>query len=52
MFTFARLLQAAALALVAVGFVSRFPELMNPQLLLIAIGLFVAGWLLQRKVAH
>lgn len=52
MFTLARLLQGAALALVAVGFGLRFPEMMDPRLFVAAIVLFVAGWLLQRKFAR
>ena len=41
-------LQAAGLAIILIGFVQRFPQLMNPKLFLLGLGVFMMGWLINR----
>jgi len=48
MYYITKLIQAAGLTLILIGFVQKFPELMNPRLLLWGIGMFITGWLIQK----
>lgn len=40
--------QAAGLAVILIGFLQRFPALMNPKLFLLGLGVFMLGWLINR----
>lgn len=42
-------MQAAGMAVILVGFVRRFPEVMSYRLFVLGVGLFTAGWLLGRS---
>lgn len=44
----AKALEATGLAVVAIGFLAWFPQLMSPHLLMAGIALFVVGWLVER----
>ncbi len=48
MYYLAKILQAAAMTIITVDFIRKFPELMNPRLLLFGIILFFAGWVIER----
>ena len=43
-----KFIQAAGLTIILIGFIQRFPELMNPKLFLLGLGVFMLGWLIGR----
>jgi hypothetical protein len=43
------MLQAAALTLIAVGFLATWPEVMSPKVFVAAVILFITGWFLERR---
>ena len=45
----AKLMQATALGLVAVGFLAALPNLRDPRTLVAGIALFTVGWFIERK---
>ena len=47
MYYIAKFLQAAGLALILLGFLIRFPHLMDTKLLGLGIVVFCGGWVLQ-----
>jgi hypothetical protein len=48
MYYLAKLLQATALTIILIDFLRYFPNVMSRQVLGICIGLFAAGWLIER----
>ncbi len=46
MYFAAKCAQAAGLAIIFVGFVQKFPALMNPKQFLLGAGIFFCGWLI------
>ena len=48
MYYLAKLAQLAGLAVIALGFLGKFPALMNPRLLGVGILLFAFGWIVQK----
>lgn len=50
MYYIAKFLQAAGLTLVLIGFLARFPQLIDMKILGLAALLFIAGWVLQNYV--
>ena len=48
MYVAGKFAQAAGLSMILVGFIGKFPALMDPKLFLLGLGLFWAGWLLNR----
>jgi hypothetical protein len=48
MVVIAKFVQAAGLAMILIGFIQRFPELMSPKLFLLGLGVFMTGWLMGR----
>ena len=55
MYVIAKFAQAAGLAIILIGFIQKFPKVMNPKIFLLGLGLFMAGWLLNRlseKIKH
>lgn len=48
MFYFAKILQALGLTIILIDFLRNFPELMSRTILVISIGLFTSGWILNR----
>ena len=48
MYYVARISQALGMAVIVVGFISTFPELINYRHILAGILLFLFGWLIQR----
>lgn len=48
MFYVAKILEAAGLGIILLGFLTAFPNLMNRQLLGVAIVLFICGWLIEK----
>jgi len=47
-FTIAKILEALGLGVVVVGFLLKFPQLMDFKLFLSGIIVFILGWLLER----
>ena len=43
-----KFIQAAGLAIILIGFIQRFPKVMNPKIFLLGLGVFMVGWLLNR----
>ncbi|MDA0990025.1 MAG: hypothetical protein O3A51_04675 [Verrucomicrobia bacterium] len=50
MYYLAKGLQFAGILIVGVGFLAKFPDLMNPRLFMAGIIFCVAGWIVQRYV--
>lgn len=48
MFYAGKLIQAAGLAIILFDFIRSFPELMSRTVLCAGIGIFTAGWLINR----
>ena len=48
MYYIGKILQACGLAIILVGFLRRFPELMDHRSLLVGIMVFFCGWLVDR----
>ncbi len=48
LFYLAKTIEFIGLGVVAIGFVQRFPQLMNPKLLLAGILIFTCGWMIER----
>ncbi len=48
MYYLAKLAQAAGLAVVAVGFLTSFPQVMNRQVLVVGVLFFGVGWMIQK----
>lgn len=48
MYYFAKVLQAAALAIILIDFLRTFPELMSRTILVVCIAMFTSGWLINR----
>lgn len=48
MYAAAKLLEAVGLTLVAVGFATAFPDLMNMRLAAAGIVLFLVGWVIEK----
>lgn len=46
MYYIAKFFQAAGLTIILVGFLLRFPALMNPRLFLLGLILFGTGWVI------
>lgn len=44
----AKLVQATGMTVIMIDFVRKFPELMSPKILLLGIGIFGLGWLIQK----
>ena len=45
---FGKFFQAMGLAVILIGFLQRFPALMNPKWLMAGLILFGCGWLMER----
>jgi len=48
MYYAAKILQAAGLSIIMIGFIQKFPKLMYPKILVLGIGLFMTGWFINR----
>jgi len=48
MYYVARISQAIGLAIMMIGFITTFPELINSRYLVVGLLLFLIGWLIQR----
>ena len=48
MYYLAKLAQAAGLTIILIGFLRKFPHLMNPRILLVGIALFLFGWIIDQ----
>ena len=48
MYWIAKFVQAVGLAMILIGFIQRFPQLMSPKIFLLGLGVFMAGWLINR----
>jgi hypothetical protein len=51
MTTLAKLLQAMGIAVIAIGFISNFPELINGKSAIAGLLLFAMGWMVERYLA-
>ena len=51
MITLAKLLQAMGIGVVAIGFISNFPELINGKSAIAGLLLFTIGWIVERYLA-
>ena len=51
MYYLAKILQAAGLGLLGIGFVLKFPKLVDHTTLLIALTAFGLGWIVEKVVA-
>ena len=52
MYLLAKILQAAGLTIMGIGFIAQFPRLMDHTLLGLSIGLFGCGWGIQKFLVH
>ena len=48
MYVAAKLLQAVGLTVIAIGFMTAFPELMNARMYTAGAVLFLIGWIIER----
>ena len=48
MYYLAKLAQAAGLAMIAVGFIAAFPQVMNRQVLAVSMLFFGVGWIIEK----
>jgi len=48
MFYLLKLIQAAGLTLIVIGFFKNFPKIMDMKMLTVGIGIFTFGWILQK----
>ena len=52
MITLAKLLQAMGIGVIAIGFISNFPELINGKSAIAGLLLFTIGWIVERYLAR
>ena len=50
MYYFAKLIQFGAMAMIAMGFLLKFPELMDPKLFMAGIIIFLVGWTMEKTM--
>ena len=48
----AKLLQATGLTIMAMGFITHFPHLMDHNLFWLSVGFFTCGWSIQKFLIH
>ena len=48
MYYIAKFIQATGLTIILIGFIQKFPQLMNPKTILLGIAIFTSGWIIQR----
>jgi hypothetical protein len=48
LFYFAKTIECIGLVIIAVGFIERYPQLMNPKILLAGMLIFICGWMIER----
>jgi len=48
MYYLLKLIQAAGLTFIVIGFFKNFPNIMDMKMLAVGIGIFTFGWILQR----
>jgi len=51
MLTAGKLFQAMGIAVIAIGFVANFPELINGKSAIVGLLLFTVGWMVERYLA-
>jgi len=48
MYYVAKIIQAGGLTLILIGFLLKFPKLMNPRLFIVGLIIFLAGWISEK----